>query len=161
MSARDLLLSGSALRAVLNSALANTRRLESRTRWPGATQFVQGNTFELTVDEYPDVTWETVLTLDLDPGKWLLIGQAVLQPSDFSGYQVLSQLRLDGDLEASAFEAYPFSDTVLLNSNFQIHKPIVLTSGRAVTLDAAHSSSDTLFTPSCDVLQPTIIAYPL
>jgi len=176
MSARDLLLNQSALRGTLEGMNKDVRMLDRRVRWPGATQAVLAPDIDIGTEVYdpsgillPDgpsdwpeaLSWHTVASLELDPGMWLLIGQVVLQPVGLAGFQRVSLCRLDGDDDAISMEAYPFSDSVLLNANFQVQKVVTIDISRSVLLEASDISSQALFSVDCEALQPTLIAYPL
>lgn len=164
MSERETILENRALAGVMASYSKTLEALEKRSRWPGATQFAPETTKVLTVQLWTTVTWETVTSLTLDPGRWLLIGQGSFAVTNLSGETVITQMRLDGDLEASSREAYVYNSLVSARPFYQI-QCVVDSSGETFTLEAACSSTNIFgLYPSfrsAQVEGGSLIAYPL
>jgi hypothetical protein len=116
----------------------------------------------LTVPLTPTVTWETVASITLDPGRWLLIGQGSFATSDISGAQIETLLRLAGDNAASSREAFPYNSLVSVRPFYQI-QCTVQSQGQTYLLEAAQNSTNN-FLPGLrygEVRGGSIIAYPL
>jgi hypothetical protein len=84
MSARDLLIPNSAFGGVLERTARRLRELERRANWPGAVQsaytIVEAD-FGMTIQDidavgFPRSGMKPVVTLTLDPGRWILQGIA-------------------------------------------------------------------------------------
>ena len=163
MSERELLLRESALAGLLSRFSKTLTQAEKRSRWPGATQFAQTPSKVLTVRLAPTVIWETVTPLTLDPGRWLLIGQGSFIMGDISGAQVITEVRLAGQDDASSREAIAYNSLVSVRPFFQIQCTFNSLTQFTVTLEAAQSSTNS-FVPGArygEVVGGTVIAYPL
>lgn len=75
MSNRALPLPQLAMSELISSIDQRIMSAKKHLRWPGAVQFANTNVPASLVD----TVWTDALSLSLDPGRWLVIGQAAIR----------------------------------------------------------------------------------
>lgn len=130
-----------------------TQRLEDvehRTRWSGATQFAE----ELGVITFNDNVWTEVLSIDLDPGRWMLYATANI--GSFDAYKLL-EVRLPGTNSVPSSTTTVFVGFGPGSVALSVVGSVLLTTANSVSLEAR--STDT--GDSGQVTSAFIIAVPV
>ena len=170
MSDRNLLLPDSAFSGVMSNIARGVAAVSTRARWPGATQFLDEESTELTVDGLGgDPAWETILTLELDPGRWLIMGATTIErgtvggsPQWRSGLRASYSIPLIGAVTVEALAADRAVDTDIRLAPLNLHIPILATVEWTVTADVYHRNGNgPNDRGTANALGTSLIAYPL
>lgn len=162
MSAREMLLNGRALSATLAGVSSGLSAASTRARWPGATQFAEDSSTAITVTNLTGApTWNSILSLTLDPGRWLLIGATTVERQNIaSGNQWRSGFRvLTGGVSAEALAADMTSGSVWRRAPLNAHMPVFSAVEFTVDVDAYHRNGPA--TGNANAVGTSLIAYPL
>lgn len=158
MSSRDVIARDRALSATLRSFRSRSLQLAQRARWTGATHsYSIPSPVAITQDTSHGgpPTWTTVISLDLDGGNWMVVGFGIVDSGVGTLANFINGMRVAGSTETT--ERTFFNDDSVL----QAHAPLSLTTAGQATLEF-YSQSDFGGPPTTnDVLQATLIAYPV
>lgn len=121
-----------ALQQALSSFSRRLSALEARTRWTGVARYAEN----LVVVPYGADTWTTVVSVDLDPGSWLIHGHANIQgtTSSLHWIRIPQSDVFDSGTAASPFGGFGFA---ALDITGLVH----LSATTTVTLEAKSSAA--------------------
>lgn len=168
MSARQVPLRESALAGALGALEVRGDQISRRARWPGASQLVSDRdstslpTALSSGASAPAPTWGTLLSMDLDPGCWLVVGAAVIVMTDESPAFRRCGIRVAGQTEA--VRSYRVDSTgPVMTVGLQTHA-IVDGDGGQVWLESFQQSYNTSAAAggrTSLTFKRSLIAYPL
>jgi hypothetical protein len=169
MSARDLLLNQRALAATLARYERDKKNLHNRARWTSATRYTGADsTLQVTTTQWDGTqlsgspSWETLLTLELSTGVWLVLGRVNLTPTSGSGYIVSGGIKVADGTET--WETAAYNDQFTLDFNLTTHTVVRQTGVGSVTLEICSQNELWTTLPAwCDstVTTRSLMAYPL
>jgi hypothetical protein len=165
MSSRDVVARDRALGAVLSRWRRDSTRVSLRTRWPGATKFVSsaGPVVPTTVIPLGVPSWETLLSLSLDPGSWVVVGGARILPTGVNGVVRACGIRVAE--ETTTRESNVVNDFFSLDFDLVTHSVVTYpSSGGTALLEVFDQADSDPFPPIPPVSQIDghfLLAYPL
>lgn len=165
MSSREAIAQGRAMTVTLASFKRRSVELTRRARWPGATQSVVSPvTIQIPFDTVGGApVWNTVLSLSLNPGNWMVVGSAtVTRPSGISAPVSRNGMRIAGTTTVRDGKSQDGLSTTS-GSLFQAHAPLALPIGGGVaTLEVfSQMNAGGVGGYQSSITDASLIAYPV
>lgn len=144
-------------------------QLSRRTRWSGASRLASDrDAADLPTQlssgaSAPAPTWAALLSMDLDPGRWLVVGAAVIVSTDAAPAFRRCGIRVAGQTET--MRSYRVDSTGLtMTVGLQTHAVVEVVEAGPVWLESFQQSYNTAAAASTRTsltFDRSLIAYPL